>query len=402
MPHTMDLTEVRPVEQNAPWESLPAAQQPDWRTDTEFARIRHDLATAPPLVTESEVATAHRALETVASGSAMVLQVGDCAESLGDANRSDTARKVAVINALAGHLSARTALDVVRFGRMAGQYAKPRSNPVEMVDGVGIPPYRGDLINSIEPNAVARKHDPRRMLQAYQASAVVLDTLRSRWRHTHNPVLGGPWSSHEALVIDYEGPLVRVDPATGHRYLGSTHFPWVGDRTRQLDHAQVGLLASVRNPVGCKIGPTADPQSVVDLCAVLDPERVPGRLTLITRMGRASIADVLPAIADAVRRAGHPVVWVCDPMHGNTVRTSSGRKTRHLTDLILEAKAFRRILQEHRLHPGGLHLEVAATDVTECVGGQVADEEALSHRYESLCDPRLNPDQALGLIDAVF
>lgn len=402
MQHTMNPTRVHPADHSALWESLPALQQPHWRDHAEYALVRRHLTTARPLVSAPEVLAATRALASVASGSARVLQIGDCAESFADATAARTALKVAVINQLAERMGERTGQDVVRFGRMAGQYAKPRSSPTELVDGITLPPYRGDLVNSIEPNALARRHDPRRMLRAHQAGGVVMDALRRHWRQAALPAAGGPWSSHEALVIDYESPLVRVDPLTGQEYLGSTHFPWIGERTRQLDHAHVRLLMSVVNPIACKLGPTAAPDEVVRLCALLDPYRVPGRLTLIIRMGQSAIARSLPAITRAVRRAGHPVVWLCDPMHGNTVRTSCGRKTRRLDEMISEATAFRRLLEADHFHPGGLHLEVASTDVTECVGGDVRDERALGHRYETLCDPRLNPEQALELLDSVF
>lgn len=386
---------------------LSAAQQPDWHAHPDHGRVRGALLSARPLVSAAEVEAAREALAAVASGSALVLQAGDCAESFADSTPARTRAKVAVLGLLAEHLGRRTSQDVVRFGRMAGQYAKPRSRPTETVDGAEIPVYRGDLVNSAVPDVQARQHDPHRMLLAYGASAKVMGALRGHRREEiENPGSGegwrGPWSSHEALVLDYESALVRTDPATGRRFLASTHFPWAGARTRQPEGAHVRLLSSVGNPVGCKIEPSATPQEVLRLCEVLDPDRVPGRLTLVVRMGKASVTEALPPIVRAVRRSGHPVVWLSDPMHGNTVRTGSGIKTRHLRDLVEEARRFRHVVEDAGMHAGGLHLEVASGEVTECLGGPVRDEAALEERYESLCDPRLNPVQALELIDAVF
>lgn len=382
----------------SPWDSLPAREQPAWRNYSEYQRCRAELSDSDPLVTESEIAAAHRALAAVALGDARLLQAGDCAESFGESDPVSTAAKVATITRLGNLLARRTGQEVVRFGRIAGQYAKPRSNPTEIVNGVEMPVFRGHLVNAPDPHVIARQCDPRRLLQAYHASAQVLAALRTHWKDDSS----GPWASHEALVMDYESPQVFRSDRTGQLYLGSTHFPWIGERTRQLDHAQVSLLSAMSNPVACKVGPTTDPQTVVTLCGMLDPERIPGRLTLIVRMGRDAIAEALAPVVRAVRRAGHPVVWLSDPMHGNTVRTSSGKKTRHLATMIQEATRFRATLEELGQHAGGLHLEVASADVTECVGGTVAHEDSLGARYESLCDPRLNPEQAHELIESVF
>ncbi|UJW32771.1 3-deoxy-7-phosphoheptulonate synthase [Saccharothrix sp. AJ9571] len=375
---------------------LPAAEQPNWRHHPDFERTQRRLAAAEPLVTAGELAEVRAALAAVAEGSARMLQAGDCAESFGDASLSRTAAKVTVLNDLGDLFGKKLSQPVVRFGRMAGQYAKPRSNAFETVNGVEVPVFRGHLINSAEPDHASRQHDPRRMLWAYHASSEVLGALRTHWEpESHS----GPWTSHEALVLDYERPLVRSGP--GGDFLGSTHFPWIGERTRQLDHAHVHLLASVTNPIGCKVGPGTDPETALRLCELLDPDREPGRLTLIVRMGSA-IERALPPVVRAVRQAGHPVVWLSDPMHGNTVRAETGQKTRYLSDIIDEAAAFTRIVEEQGAHPGGLHLEVAAEDVTECVGGPVAGERQLGARYRSLCDPRLNPEQAFELIDTVY
>jgi 3-deoxy-7-phosphoheptulonate synthase len=380
------------------WESLPAVQQPTWRNHSEYVRVTGELAAARPLVAESEVTEAASALTEVARGNSRALQIGDCAETFADARAAVTEAKVAVLNDLADRLAKRTDQEVVRFGRMAGQYAKPRSSPLEIVDGAELPVYRGDMVNSASPNVFGRVHDPRRMLRGYDASAAVLASLRTHWDRDSSA--RGPWVAHEALLLDYESALVRQ--GNGGPYLSSTHFPWIGERTRQVDHAHVALLASVTNPIGCKIGPTSTPAEIVELCDRLDPYRVTGRLTLIVRMGVRDIAEALPPIVHAVRRAGHPVVWLNDPCHGNTVQTAGGRKTRYLAEMIAEARLFRAVLEDARRHAGGLHLEVAANDVTECVGGAVRSESMLDTRYETPCDPRLNPDQAAELIDTVF
>src|SRR6185437_9972390 len=248
----------------------------------------------------------------------------------------------------------------------------------------------------------ARRHDPRRMLWAYEAGKRITDRLTSH-RDARGSKLAdgiGPWSSHEMLVLDYEASLLRTESDSGLRILGSTHFPWVGERTRQPDGMHVGLLATVHNPVACKIGPRTTTAAVTELCELLDPERIPGRLTLITRMGARTVGEALPPIAAAVRLAGHPVIWLCDPMHGNTVRTACGLKTRHLTDMVREIQSVRAILEKSRLHPGGLHLEVAASLVTECVGGGVVENGSMLAAYTTLCDPRLNLYQAIELVDA--
>lgn len=383
------------------WAGLPAAQQPDWRSHPVHQRVLQRLTTAPALVDLAGVRLARTALAAVSAESARLLQIGDCAEAFADCTPSRITDKIAAMNRVADAFSSRVGQEVVRVGRLAGQFAKPRSQPTEIVDGVTLPAFRGHLVNSEKAHPAARRHNPVRMLRAYRLGRTamgVLDAERARGDH---PALG-PWSSHDALVIDYEGALVRCDPDTGERFLGSTHFPWVGERTRQVDHAHVRLLASVVNPVACKIGPDTSPDDVVALCAALDPDRTPGRLTLIVRMGRARIAEALPPLTRAVKRAGHPVVWLSDPMHGNTVRLGDGRKTRYLPDVVAETNDFTRLLEKARLHPGGLHLEAGAAGITECVGGAVPDEAALHRNYTTLCDPRLNLDQALELVEAVF
>jgi 3-deoxy-7-phosphoheptulonate synthase len=384
------------------WEGLPAAQQPHWRRHPDYLRARGQLALAPPLVTMPELETLAAELAAVAAGNGYLLQAGDCAESLSECTPTVIAAKLNVLHALGDILAANRARPVLRIGRIGGQFAKPRSQAVEWHRGQELPAFRGHMVNSELPTLTAREHDPGRMLRAYQASAQVHHALRnnrSERAATQSPGGSGGWSSHEALVIDYEGSAIRTDSATGASYLSSTHLPWVGERTRQPQSAHVRLLSSVRNPVGCKLGPTAGVEQVLRLCALLDPDRVPGRLVLIVRTGAQQIRNILPPIVEAVRRAGHPVIWVSDPMHGNTVRSNLGLKTRRVHDVIAEAIAFRSILEGLGEHPAGLHLEVAVSEVTECIGGAVR-EEILPQRYTTLCDPRLNPEQATELLQA--
>ena len=383
-----------------PWEGMPAVQQPDWRDHPAFDEACAALAVAPPLVTAAEIRELRGSLSALLTTGSLLLQLGDCAESLYECTPRHTTDKLRVVNALADRLGELTGRGVLRVGRMGGQFAKPRSQAVEWHDALSIPSFRGHMINSDLAMAATRKADPRRMVWAYEASDQVQQVMRAHRRATGRPATDGVWSSHEALVIDYESRLIRRDPDTGDRYLSSTHLPWMGERTRRPGEAHAALLSAVVNPVGCKIGPDADPDDILRVCEALDPHREPGRLVLIPRMGRDRIREALPPVVRSVMNAGHPVVWVSDPMHGNTVKSSSGLKTRHLTDVVAEALLFRDILEENRQHAAGLHIEVAADDVTECVGGSVRNEDDLQRHYTSLCDPRLNPDQATELVEA--
>ncbi|GAA4900232.1 FkbO/Hyg5 family chorismatase [Streptomyces coeruleoprunus] len=384
------------------WDERPAAQQPQWRDHPAYERVRATLTAAPPLVLPSEIDELRDRLADVAAGEAHLLQMGDCAESFYETTPHHTEAKLGALDALAERLGDLTGRSVVRVGRMGGQYAKPRSAPFEVVDGVELPAFRGHMINAEGASAEARAHDPVRMLWAYHFSDEVQHALRHhRVRTASRSTHPGPWSSHDALVMDYIGPLVRMDQATGGLFLGSTHYPWVGERTKGPEDAHVTLLSQVTNPVACKIGPRSTPESVLRLCEVLDPRREPGRLTLIVRMGADAVDTVLPPIVRAVRAAGHPVIWLCDPMHGNTRRLPSGTKVRHLDDLVTEAVRFRDVLHAHGQHVGGLHLETAAEEVTECVGGPISADD-VERRYTTLCDPRLNAEQAAELVDRVF
>lgn len=387
-------TSLSPV----PWDTLPARQQPGWRDHPAYDRVREKLAAAPALVLPAELRELRAGLAAVAAGEARLLQMGDCAESFYESTTADTERRLAALDALADRLAARTGQDVLRVGRIGGQYAKPRSNPTEVVDGVALPAFRGHLVNSEVASAQARAHNPRRLLWGYQFAAEAQRVLRDRRLATPG-VHFGPWSSHDALLVDYEGPLVRTDDATGATYLGSTHFPWLGLRTGDPGGAHTALLAAVANPVAAKVGPATTPDGLLALCAALDPEREPGRLTLIARMGADAVASALPPLVRAVRDAGHPVVWLSDPMHGNTIRTAAGHKTRHLDTVVAEARGFLSVLADCAVPAGGLHLETSPDPVTECVGGP--DQELAPH-YTSLCDPRLNSGQAADLVDRLF
>jgi 3-deoxy-7-phosphoheptulonate synthase len=383
-------TEVRPVQ---------AHQQPEWTDTAEAMRIRRFLATRPPLVNVEDVRTLRALLAAVATGEALVMQAGDCAEDPADCAPDQVLRKVAVIDRCAATLGAVGGRPALRIGRIAGQFAKPRSRPVEHVDGHDLPVYRGHMVNSPTADRHSRYADPRRILTGYLAAGRMMATLG--WDgHTARQglSLGGPavWTSHEALLLDYEMPMLRED-GDGRRWLASTHFPWIGERTRQPDGAHVALLADVVNPVGCKIGPSTTEDEITTLCRRLDPRREPGRLTLIARMGADAVAGRLPALVRGVREAGHPVIWLCDPMHGNTIATADGTKTRLLTTITREISGFHHAVTDNGGVPGGLHLETTPDDTTECVLDE-SELATVADRYASLCDPRLNPLQAVSVI----
>ncbi|MFC9398353.1 FkbO/Hyg5 family chorismatase [Streptomyces sp. NPDC057027] len=395
--------QVSPARTVPAWEHLPAAQQPQWRDHPAYGRVRATLAAAPPVVRPGEIRELRDRLAEVAAGRAHILQMGDCAESFYEGTPHHTGTKIAHLDALADRLGEHTRLPVLRIGRLGGQYAKPRSQPTETVDGTELPVFRGHMVNAEGRSAEARRHDPVRMLWAYHFSDEIQQALRAHRAATSLRSLNpGPWSSHDALVMDYTAALVRIDETTGEPFLGSTHFPWIGERTGGPADAHVTLLSGVVNPIACKIGPRATPESVLELCRALDPHREPGRLTLISRMGREAVGTALPPLVRAVGEAGHPVVWLCDPMHGNTVKLPTGTKVRRLDDLVAETLACRDVLRAHGQHFGGLHLETAAEDVTECLGGPVRDASDVERHYTTLCDPRLNPEQAAELVDRVF
>ncbi|MFI0976748.1 3-deoxy-7-phosphoheptulonate synthase [Streptomyces sp. NPDC021093] len=379
--------------------SLPAAQQPDWPDPATALAVRRRLAALPPLVGADEVGDLFVRMAQVQRGEAFLLQAGACAEPFGRQAVRGAESDHRLINRMADTVAARLELPVLTVGRVAGQFAKPRSQPVETVDGAVLPVFRGLLVNGPEPDARSRSSDPFRMLAAYQSARMVLDRLHRLDAATGQ---GRLWTSHEALVLDYEEPLTRFDPVTGEWFAGSTHLPWIGERTRQPDWAHVSLLSAVSNPVACKVGPGIRDEDLRELCERLDPHRRPGRLTLVARLGARWVRERLPELVAVTRRSGHPVTWVCDPMHGNTVVTSDGIKTRHTRDVLDELTGFFEVLGRAGQWPGGVHLEVTGDQVTECVGpGGPAGEGAVASGYRSLCDPRLNGAQAMHMAEAV-
>ncbi|MEU4985692.1 3-deoxy-7-phosphoheptulonate synthase [Streptomyces sp. NPDC021969] len=377
---------------------LPAAQQPDWKDEETLPGVRDELAARPALVRAPDVHRLRVLLARAASGAVQVVQAGDCAEDPEESGRGDVARKAALLDVLAGTLKSLSHRPVLRVGRIAGQFAKPRSRPTETVLGRTLPVYRGHLVNSPEPDPDLRRPDPGRLLTCYDAADSVLRHLG--W---HRPTPGDGvdatvWTSHEALVLDYELPQLRPDDS-GAPYLASTHWPWIGERTRQPDGAHVALHAAIVNPVACKVGPGITPEELLDLCDRLDPHHDPGRLTLIARMGAAAVSTRLPRLVRAVRRAGHPVLWLCDPMHGNTVASPDGLKTRFVETVVHEVESFYEAVGEAGGTPAGLHLETTPDDVAECLSRE-APEQRDAGKYTSFCDPRLNPAQAMTVAAA--
>ncbi|MEU2723113.1 3-deoxy-7-phosphoheptulonate synthase [Streptomyces smyrnaeus] len=376
------------------WHRLPAFQQPVWEDGARARECRRILAGSPGLVTVDEVGQLRAVLARCAAGDLNIVQIGNCAEHPEDSAPERVRRMVGLIDALAGVWQSVTGTPAVRVGRMAGQYAKPRSQPSETVAGRRLAVYRGHMVNRPEAGERSRRHLADHMLECYRSARQVLAETR---RLSTGPA-GQPrvWASHEALVLDYELPLLRRD-ADGRFLLASTHWPWVGERTRQPEGAHVRLLASVINPVACKVGPSAAPDEVVELCETLNPARAPGRLTLIARMGADQVLTCLPPLVSAVRDAGHPVVWMCDPMHANTHRRQ-GLKTRLVEEITAELQRFHRCVSRAGGVPGGVHLEATPGEVTECIPQRAAGPDP--QRYRSLCDPRLNTHQALSVLKA--
>ncbi|HEU5148995.1 MAG TPA: 3-deoxy-7-phosphoheptulonate synthase class II [Iamia sp.] len=428
------------------WQAFPAAQQPDWPDPGALDRVTKELAGLPPLVVASESRDLLSALGRVADGEAFLLQAGDCAESFTSFSAESVQRRLQVILQMAVVLTYSSGVPTVKIGRIAGQFAKPRSSGTETIGDVTLPSFRGHIVNDDAFTPEARIPDPDRLLRAYHQSASTLNLLRSLTRggfsdlaqvHSWNQdfVTATPqgqqykaladeigralrfmgacgvdtgalptlhktdfFTSHEALLLPYEEALTRRDPMSGDRYATSAHMIWIGERTRQLDGAHVAYFASVANPIGCKVGPTVTPEEVLALCEALNPERIPGRLTLISRMGAGKIEEGLKPLLAAVRDAGHPVVWACDPMHGNTFTSASGHKTRRVDDILDEIAGFFRAHDAEGTWAGGVHVELTSDDVTECLGGshEIFDSD-LDTRYETVCDPRLNGRQSLDL-----
>ncbi len=379
------------------WRDSPARQQPQWPDLRRLSGVTAELANRPGLVDPGEVYRLRAAMAQAATGRALVLQAGDCAETFDPPSADDVAARVRMLDAGARLLSDAFGLPTVPVGRIAGQYAKPRSSSIERVNGAELPAFRGFNVNSPEHTVDGRTADPGRLLQAYEHSRQTYALLRE---------LAGPaapgyprrtavWTSHEALVLDYEEQFTRRDPRTGAWVLTTTHLPWIGVRTSDPGEAHIEFMSGLANPVGCKVGPQTTPDELAELCARLDPAREPGRLVLISRMGAEAVRAMLPPLAREVRRLGHPVVWMCDPMHGNTL-TVGGRKTRRMDDVLAELRGFFEVMREVGCWPGGVHLEATSDHVTECIdcteGRPPTD---LQRRYTTVCDPRLNLDQLM-------
>jgi len=428
------------------WRGRPADQQPEWPDEHALEQNLKLLATLPPLVFAGEARALRSSLAEVAGAKAFLLQAGDCAESFNDFTADSIRDKLKVILQMAVVLTYGAGTPVVKVGRIAGQFAKPRSSASEMVDGRPIPAFRGHIVNDDAPTLEARRPDPARLIAAYHQSASTLNLLRaftkggfaaleqvhmwnqqfvasSREGQRYEAIAGEIdralrfmsacgidlnaaeglhqvdfYTSHEALVLGYEEALTRKDSLTGGWYDTSAHLVWCGERTRRLDGAHLHFLAGINNPVAAKVGPNATPEDLVGLCEILDPGREPGRLTIISRMGARRVREALPPLQRAVREAGHPVVWACDPMHGNTFVSDGGRKTRHFDDVLSEISGFFAACRETATWPGGVHVELTGDSVTECLGGaEEILEDDLELRYTTTCDPRLNGRQSLDL-----
>jgi 3-deoxy-7-phosphoheptulonate synthase len=458
----MDLAPTAPVDHPFPvsttasswtprsWRDHPAAQQPNWPDEAALEAVLKQMATLPPLVFAGEARELTARLGQVARGEAFLLQAGDCAESFESFSADAIRDKLKVILQMAVVLTYSSGVPTVKVGRIAGQFAKPRSSDTETIGDLVLPSFRGHMVNDIAPTEAARVPDPNRLLAAYHQSSSTLNLLRAftkggyadlsrvhTWNQefvasssqgqryerladeidralrfmaacgidsSTNPILheADLYTSHEALVLGYEEALTRQDSLTGDWYDCSAHMIWIGERTRQLDGAHVAFFAGVNNPIGCKLGPTTTPDEAVALAERLNPDKVPGRLTFISRMGAAKVQDALPPLLAAIRESEIPVVWACDPMHGNTFTATGGQKTRSFDDILAEIAGFFAAHDSEGTWPGGVHVELTGDDVTECLGGAEAIlDEHLGSRYETMCDPRLNGRQSIDLAFAV-
>ncbi|GAB3130165.1 3-deoxy-7-phosphoheptulonate synthase class II [Glaciibacter psychrotolerans] len=424
------------------WRTLPIKQQPSWPDAGAVAAASAELETQPPLVFAGEVDILRDRLAEAARGEAFLLQGGDCAETFSGATADQIRNRVKTVLQMAVVLTYGASMPVVKMGRMAGQFAKPRSSDFETRGDVTLPAYRGDIVNGYDFTPESREADPARLIKGYHTAASTLNLIRAftqggfadlRQVHSWNQGFAANpanqryekmakeidraikfmiacgadfdamkrtefYTSHEGLLMDYERPMTRIDSRTGTPYNTSAHFIWIGERTRELDGAHVDFLSRVRNPIGVKLGPSTTADDMMRLVDLLDPHREPGRLTFITRMGAGKIRDALPPLLEAIKASDAQPLWVTDPMHGNGMTTPNGYKTRRFEDVVDEVKGF---FEAHRAvgtHPGGIHVELTGDDVTECLGGsEHLDEASLATRYESLCDPRLNHMQSLEL-----
>ena len=428
------------------WQAFPASQQPDWPDLGDLDRALKQITSYPPLVFAGEARSLQSSLAQVAAGNAFLLQAGDCAESFEEFSANNIREKLRVILQMAVVLTYSLGVPVVKVGRIAGQFAKPRSSPFEKVGDRELPSFRGHIVNGDAATDAARVPTPERLVQAYNQSAATLNLLRAftkggfadlgrvhAWTQefvatspegqrydllaaeidralrfmracgidtetTHPLHETDVYTSHEALLLGYEEALTRQDSLTGAWYDCSAHMLWIGERTRQLDGAHVEFLRGVGNPLGCKVGPSTDAEFVLELCERLNPARIPGRVTLISRMGANKVEDTLRPLLRAVKDAGHPVVWACDPMHGNTITSTGGRKTRDFASIVAEIDGFVRAHHAEGTWPGGIHVELTGDNVTECLGGadNIVDSQ-LDEAYQTVCDPRLNGRQSLDL-----
>jgi 3-deoxy-7-phosphoheptulonate synthase len=424
------------------WRELPIKQQPTWPDAAAVAAASKQIASFPPLVFAGEVDDLRAKLGRAASGNAFLLQGGDCAETFAGATAEQIKNRVKTILQMAVVLTYGASMPIVKMGRMAGQFAKPRSTDTETRGDVTLPAYRGDIVNGYDFTAEARTPDPQRLVQGYHTAVSTLNLVRAftqggfadlRQVHSWNKGFAANpankryevlardidraikfmeaagadfeelrrvdfYASHEGLLMDYERPMTRIDSRTGTPYNTSAHFLWVGERTRNLDGAHIDYFSRVRNPIGVKLGPTTSADDMLRLIDKLDPDREPGRLTFITRMGAGKVRDALPPLLEAIKGHEATPLWVSDPMHGNGLTTSTGYKTRRFDDVVNEVQGFFEAHRAAGTHPGGVHIELTGDDVTECLGGsEHIDEATLATKYESLCDPRLNHMQSLEL-----
>ncbi|MDH6422714.1 class II 3-deoxy-7-phosphoheptulonate synthase [Aurantimicrobium minutum] len=424
------------------WRTLPIKQQPQWPNAAAVQNASERLASYPPLVFAGEVDTLRDRLALAAQGKAFLLQGGDCAETFAGATADKIRNRIKTVLQMAVVLTYAAEMPVIKMGRMAGQFAKPRSSDTETRGDITLPAYRGDIVNGYDFTPESREANPERLVQGYNTAVSTLNLIRAfttggfaDLREVHswnkgfakNPAnaqyealaneidraikfmaaCGADFDalktteffvSHEALLMDYERPMTRIDSRTGTPYNTSAHFVWIGERTRELDGAHVDFLSRVRNPIGVKLGPTTDIDTVKALIEKLDPNREPGRLTFITRMGAGKIREALPPLLEAVKASDANPLWITDPMHGNGITTPNGYKTRRFDDVMDEVRGFFEAHRQVGTFPGGVHVELTGDDVTECLGGsEQIDEKDLESRYESLCDPRLNHMQSLEL-----
>tara|TARA_B110000116_G_scaffold57634_1_gene49154 strand:- start:554 stop:1903 length:1350 start_codon:yes stop_codon:yes gene_type:complete len=428
------------------WKHLTAAQQPDWENSKGYTKVVSELSSYPPLVFAGEVRALKQQLGDAAQGNGFLIQGGDCAETFDDFRADSIRDKLKILLQMSVVLTYGASCNVVKLGRIAGQFAKPRSTNTETRDGIELPSYRGDAVNDINFNEESRKQNPKRLLRTYNQSAATLNLLRAfttggfadlnkvhmwnqefiaqspqgkKYEKIANSIddaltfmkavgitsdntsalkLAEFFTSHEALLLGYEHALTRQDSLTEKWYNCSAHFLWIGDRTRQPNGAHVEFLSGVDNPIGIKVGPTINKEELISLCEKLNPENEWGRLTLISRMGADTVRSKLPPLIKAIKESGQKVLWVCDPMHGNTYKTTNGYKTRHFDTILEELEHFFAIHRAEKTIPGGVHFELTGDNVTECLGGaQKISDSDLKSRYETACDPRLNNEQSLEL-----